>query len=161
MKAGDRMKVLILSDSHGEAGHILQAVEQEKPACVIHLGDGWRDLRELELTMPMLPIAQVCGNCDFGAWELPDSRLAEYGGVRVFMCHGHRYNVKAGLLRLTYAAREQNARVALFGHTHQAFCEEHDGLWLLNPGSCGYCARPTCGVLELQNGRVSCCVKAI
>lgn len=155
------MKVLILSDSHGEAGHILRAVEQEKPDYVIHLGDGWRDLRELERLMPMLPIAQVCGNCDFGAFDLPDTRLVEYGGIRVFLCHGHRYGVKSGLLSLCYAAREQNAQVALFGHTHQAFCEEYDGLWVLNPGSCGYCARPTCGVMEIQNGQVSCFIKEI
>lgn len=155
------MKVLVLSDSHGFAENMVKAVNQERPDYVIHLGDGVRDVSILQEARPMLPVAQVSGNCDFYAFDYPETRIAEYGGVRVWMCHGHRFGVKSGLLRLDYAAREAQAQVALFGHTHHPFCEYHEGLWLMNPGSCGYSSRPTCGILIIQNGAVTCEIKEI
>lgn len=155
------MKVLVLSDSHGFAENLFQAVEQERPDYVIHLGDGARDVHMLCEAQPLLPVAQVAGNCDFSAYDLPETRIAEYGGVRVWMCHGHRFGVKSGLLRLDYAAREVQAQVALFGHTHQPFCEYHNGLWLMNPGTCGYSSRPTCGILIIHGGAVTCEIREI
>ena len=38
----------------------------------------------------------------------------------------------------------------LFGHTHQALTEYHDGLYLMNPGSChGYYA--TYGYIDITD----------
>ena len=37
------MKVLVLSDSHGNIFNMIQAVEREAPRMVFHLGDCWRD----------------------------------------------------------------------------------------------------------------------
>lgn len=108
----------------------------------------------------MLPIVNVRGNCDYGDFDVPEQRLVEYGGVRILMTHGHRYGVKSGLLRYDMAARENQVDVALFGHTHCAYCEENNGVWLLNPGSCGY-DRPTCGIVEIEDGTVACWIKPI
>lgn len=154
------MKLLILSDSHGYIPFMSDAIQREQPDYVIHLGDHARDVEPLRRTFPMVPIVSVCGNCDYGAFDVQEQRLVEYGGVRILMCHGHRYGVKSGLLRYYMAARENAVDVALFGHTHCAYCEEKDGLWLLNPGSCGY-GRPTCGIIEIQNGKATCRVKPI
>lgn len=140
---------------------MVTAVEQEKPDYLVHLGDGWRDVDEVRRLYPQLPIAQVCGNCDWGCFELEDQLLVKYGSTSVLMCHGHMYQVKQSLLRLTYAAMEQGAKIALFGHTHQPYCQLHDGIWLMNPGSCGYGYRPTYGVMELSGEEVTCTIKAI
>ncbi len=40
------MKYLVLSDSHGNVGNMVRAVELVKPHGIIHLGDGWRDAEE-------------------------------------------------------------------------------------------------------------------
>ena len=64
--------------------------------------------------------------------------------------------MKSGLLRYTLAAKEQQVDVALFGHTHCAVCEQYDRMWLMNPGSCGYCARPSYGVITIHNRTVVC-----
>ena len=109
----------------------------------------------------MLPVAQVRGNCDYGEYDIPEQRVVEYSGVKFLLCHGHRFGVKSGLLRLSYAAMENQVTVALFGHTHQAFCEVRDGVWLLNPGSCGYGGKQTYGIVEIKNGQPTCCVKII
>ena len=37
------MKVLILSDSHGNIEHMERAVELVNPRLIVHLGDCWRD----------------------------------------------------------------------------------------------------------------------
>ena len=58
------------------------------------------------------------------------------------------------------AAKEKSARVALFGHTHAAYCEEYDGIWLLNPGACGFYGA-TCGVVQIDGEAVSCEIKPI
>ena len=37
------MKILVLSDSHGNVSNMLWAVERESPRTIRHLGAGWRD----------------------------------------------------------------------------------------------------------------------
>ena len=44
------------------------------------------------------------------------------------MCIRDRYNIVC-------AARERKAQVLLYGHTHNAFTDYEDGLYLMNPGS--------------------------
>ena len=54
------------------------------------------------------------------------------------MTHGHMHGVKMGLYRLLKDARDNGVQAVLYGHTHIADCHrEEDGLWVLNPGSCG------------------------
>ncbi len=152
------MKLLILSDSHRQTEHMLRAVERERPNTVIHLGDHADDAEAIAREYPFLALCRVRGNCDYFDTVTPEQALFQWEGVRVFAAHGHRYGVKGGLLRLTYAAREKGAQIALFGHTHQPYCEDLGDLWLLNPGACGGSA-PTYGVIEIERGKISCCVK--
>ena len=84
--------------------------------------------------------------------------LRTFEGVRIFGTHGHRYGVKQGLIRFSLAAQEQQAQVALFGHTHIPYCRQEGGLWLLNPGACGGRA-PSCGIVTVDGGKAVCCVK--
>lgn len=154
------MKIIVLSDSHRTMQYMMDAIEIEYPDYVIHLGDHTSDADELEQRYPYLPILSIKGNCDFNPVK-KELAVAEYGGIRVMAAHGHRYGVKSGLLRYLLAAKEAQADVALFGHTHLAVCEKHDGVWLLNPGSCGYCSKPTYGLIEIQNGFVTCEVRNI
>ena len=154
------MKILVLSDSHRAQQPMLDAVRRERPDAIIHLGDHASDAQELSAEYPLLPLSVVRGNCDLFEDSVPETVLMNWEGVRIFATHGHRYGVKSGLLRLQYAAREKEAQVALFGHTHCAYCEELDGLWLLNPGACGG-SRPTYGVVTIRDGTIECCVKEV
>lgn len=152
------MKILVLSDSHHTLSYMQEAVDREQPNQVIHLGDHIRDAEELQRLYPMLPILSIRGNCDhdFASRELV---VTEFEGFRFMIAHGHRYGVKNSLLTYVFAAKEAQADVALFGHTHQALCEEYNGLRLLNPGSCGYGARPSYGIIEIKNGSMNCRVE--
>ena len=127
-------------------------IEREKPDYVFHLGDHDRDAEDLRREYPMLPIAGVRGNCDWYS-DTPLTLALALGGFRFFLCHGHTYGVKGDILRAVYAAREEKADFLLFGHTHTPCLDEDGGLRILNPGACGYEARPTCALLTLGPGR--------
>ena len=151
------MKILVLSDSHQIMKYMVEAVELEHPDYVIHLGDCVGDAQDLQKHYPMLPIAFVRGNCDFFDLE-EETKLTEYDGVRILITHGHKYGVKSGLLRYLLAAKENQVDIALFGHTHCAYCENESGIWMVNPGSCGAGARPTYAIIEIKNGVPMCSI---
>ncbi len=146
------MKLLILSDSHKKMDYMLRAVEREQPDHIIHLGDHDRDAMRLAERCPDIPLWSVCGNCDYGAG--PEVIVDTLGGVRFYITHGHTLRVKYGLLRAELAAREAEANILLFGHTHRALCDWHNGLWMLNPGSCSGMGPVTYGVIELTDGNI-------
>jgi len=130
-----------------------EAVMTEAPDLVVHLGDRVRDAEELSREFQFQPMLRVPGNCDYPMPGEEETLLRSLGGVTVMMTHGHRYGVKAGLLRAELAAREAGAAVLLFGHTHAPYCSEHDGLWMLNPGSA---ARGDYGIVLVDNGNLKC-----
>ena len=148
------MKILVFSDSHRCRWEMLEAIEREKPDTVIHLGDLQSDAEEIGYACPMLPLISVPGNCD-GWTRDPLEKCIDFDGVRVLLSHGHIWGVKGGYERAIQAARQAEARVLLFGHTHRRECMEREGLWLLNPGA----ARSGYGVLEIRDGRVACRVE--
>ncbi len=149
------MKLLVLSDSHGSLRPMEHAVSRERPDYIVHLGDHDRDAARLGARFPETPLISVPGNCDNPPPKTIWTKVLDFDGVKILLTHGHVYRVKRGLLEIELAAREAGADVALFGHTHRAFCEEKDGLWLLNPGACGNWSA-TYGIVEIQNHRASC-----
>ena len=152
------MKLLILSDSHGEQEFMQLAVRRERPDAVIHLGDHCADADRLADAFCALRVPSPRGTWDPLRTPRAATPLRTYEAARIFGTHGHRYGVKQGLLRFSLAAQEQQAQVALFGHTHIPYCRQEGGLWLLNPGACGGRA-PSCGIVTVDGGKAVCCVK--
>ena len=147
------MKLLVLSDSHGNVDNMVEAVNAAHPDLIIHLGDVMHDAEKLHAIFPEIPMEQVPGNCDYAAFDAPQ-RVLCLNEQRVMICHGHTLHVKSGLLTAMYAALEQNADLLLFGHTHKAFLEERNGVWLFNPGSIGDYRSPTYGVIVLEGKQI-------
>ena len=152
------MKLLIVSDSHGRLEYMYHAAEREHPDMVFHLGDHDRDAEDLSRRFPRLCVVSMKGNCDYFSPYGREEYLYTLEGVRIFAVHGHQYNVKYGLTRFSYAAAEKGAQLALFGHTHQAFCEKVGDVTLLNPGACGG-YRPTYAVVTVKDGTLQCEIK--
>lgn len=147
------MKVLIVSDSHGLTGELLQIKRRHKHEvdAFIHCGDS-------ELPKGADPIEDmliVRGNCDFEA-KFPNEIIQSIGSYRFFITHGHLYSVKSNLMRLKYRAEEQQAKIVCFGHSHIAGAEVIDGILFINPGSI-FLPRmrkeKTYVILELSNGQ--------
>lgn len=130
------IRILLLSDSHGDQVNMVTAVRRVKPDMILHLGDCYRDAKRLHSMFPDIPMHMVIGNCDWGN-QAPAEQILDIEGYKVLMCHGHAYNVKMTLLQLELTAKEKGVDVVLFGHTHQVFYDWYNGLAMFNPGSIG------------------------
>lgn len=153
------MKILVLSDSHSAMRYMRDCIEAVRPNAVIHLGDYFDDAAVMKEEYPDIPFYRVPGNCDrYRCLPTdPEILLETVGGVRLYMTHGHRHAVKQTTGLLLKAAREAKADAVLYGHTHIADCRrEDDGLWVLNPGSCGYYGG-SAGLLEVENRKIISC----
>ena len=156
------MKVLIFSDSHGYAQHMIDAVAQEQPDRVIFLGDGERDVYALMRRFPDLPIDSVRGNVDERS-SAPLLLRTTYGKKRIFAVHGHEYNVKneSGVKELLYAAMAADAHIVLFGHTHTPYKSRDLCMEVLNPGTISDVEHPTYGVLTIGDWSIETAIKQV
>jgi len=153
------MKILVLSDSHSSLRFMYRCVEAVKPNAIIHLGDHFDDGEALHEEFPGIPFYQVPGNCDRYRCRpgQPEILIQPIDGVLLYMTHGHKHSVKSYLGALLRDARTSGAKAALYGHTHVADCHrEDDGLWVLNPGSCGYYGG-SAGLIETAKGEIVTC----
>ncbi len=143
------IKALVFSDSHKQFSPMFNAIEKESPInWLIHAGDMHSDVEDLMTAFPKTPFAYVKGNNDFFLPNVPDERFFELEGVKIFLTHGHMFGVKSSLFGLLKKAKELEADLVIFGHTHKAFHEVLDGITLFNPGH----ARQSYGVLTLSQG---------
>jgi len=148
-----RIRILVVSDSHGDVFAIRRAVElQPSASMIIHLGDGERDMLEAEGCFGPMRAVRFRGNCDLGSMA-PASGVEFAGGRKIYCTHGYAELVKYGLSGLEQKAREQGADIALFGHTHEPFYEYRDGLHLFNPGSL---RQDDYGVVDIETRSIVC-----
>lgn len=153
------MKILVLSDSHSGMSFMRECVKKIKPDAIVHLGDYYDDGHTLAEENPHIRFYQVPGNCDM--YRCPplaqEILILPVCGVMLYMTHGHRHHVKSTTVRLLQDARSSKSAAALYGHTHIPDCHmEEDGLWVLNPGSCGSWGGSV-GLIETDNGKITSC----
>lgn len=153
------MKILVLSDSHAALSFMRLCVEKVNPQMMIHLGDYYDDATALSEEYPHIPLLQVPGNCD--KYRCPpfvsEILIQRVDGVNLYMTHGHRHRVKQDTGKLIHDAKACAAAAVLYGHTHVANCyQDPEGLWILNPGSCGYFGG-SAGLIETDHGKIVSC----
>lgn len=146
------LKILVFSDSHRSWSGMIQAIDEQQPDQVIHLGDLISDAEEMSYLYPQIPICMVPGNCD-GWTTVPAIKQITLQRRSILLSHGHLWGVKSGCDAAVAQARAAGADILLFGHTHQPLCQQlEDGLWVLNPGP----SRSSCGVILLEDGLIRC-----
>lgn len=153
------MKILVVSDSHHNHKFMYYCMDTIKPDQVIHLGDHYEDAEKLAQDYPHIRVHMVPGNCDStrGFDAPPLVMCYDIAGVRMFMTHGHLHGVKLDIYHLLADAWEKEARIAMFGHTHDALCyQTEDGMWVLNPGSCRT-FDGSVALIEAEDGKISAC----
>lgn len=156
------MRIAIVSDTHRDYNAINEAAKAaERTDMLIHLGDNVVDVNELEKKYNNR-IVSVRGNCDFSP-NTPLEIIEEVNGVKILVTHGHKYNVKNGLLQLKYRAEELGANIALFGHTHASAIVYEDGIWLINPGSASLPRdrKKSIAIIEIKDGKVIPTIQSI
>lgn len=150
------MRVLIVSDTHGREENLQRVLSRtEAFDCVIHLGDSGCTESYFQ-KMVQCPVYMVAGNCDYFT-DLPRVRIAELGGVRMLLTHGHYHYVNVRTKELEADARKNNCAIAMFGHTHKPYLDiASPDLIVVNPGSLSLPRqeghRPTYAVMQTVPG---------
>lgn len=121
--------ILIISDYHKQEDKVLNLIDLYKPQYILCLGDGESD----EAFYQKYNIISVRGNCDFN--NLPLVEKIEILGKRFILTHGHLYDVHFDVYKLYLLAKQNDAEIVCFGHTHQSYFEEYDGVKIVNPGA--------------------------
>ena len=125
------MKILIISDSHGNKKAINNIFNQMNFDDLIFLGDGLSDLGDYKY---LENVYCVSGNCDFFSSEA-NEKVVDIAGKKFLITHGNRYGVKSRLDMIKARGDELGVDFVCFGHTHNQCIESFNGKYLLNPGS--------------------------
>lgn len=128
------MRVGVVGDIHGNYEDLKEALRQM--GAIDHLiftGDGIREINRLQEETEIM-VRGVRGNCDFlGGFPYDD--LFHLDRYKVFLTHGHIYDVKSGLARLGKIGQAKGADLVVFGHTHIPEITDWYEVRLFNPGT--------------------------
>lgn len=131
------MRILVVSDSHGKNDDVKQVIEKVGPVDMfIHLGDIERG-QNLIRDLAGCECHMIAGNNDYDI-DLPKQEVFEIAGKKVFITHGHRFYVGAGVGNLKQYALDNGYDIVMYGHTHVPFLEIGQDVTILNPGSISY-----------------------
>lgn len=146
------MRIAVVSDTHSHNKGIIETLSSmERMDLLIHLGDFVGDGEKISKALG-LPAVIVRGNGDLSS-SYKDYELIELEGKKIFLTHGHLFQVRFNINKLYYKALELGADIALFGHTHIPVNLARDDLIIMNPGSPSYprggSLKKTFGLIEL------------
>lgn len=127
------MRILLVSDTHGRSDELIEAVKGQEFDRLFHLGDYVEDGEYIAQSLG-LAATIVRGNGDLGS-SYKDEEILEIKGKRIFMTHGHLYNIRQGLTSICYKALEEDLDLALFGHSHIPVNIREGKVIIMNPGS--------------------------
>ncbi len=130
------MLIAVIADTHKNQRSINIAKKHIKEAnadLIIHLGDCVEDVELLKEEFNG-EVYAVEGNCD-NLNKYAKEGILEINEKKIYFTHGDLYGVKHGLDNLRRRGKEVEADIILFGHTHEPFKEDKNGMILMNPGS--------------------------
>lgn len=128
-------QLLLISDSHGTGVYVRELLKQfpadRKPDAVLFAGDGAGIEHQLK---HLSPVYGVKGNCDEFS-SLPLEMTLVFSGQKLYLTHGHRQRVKRTLDLLASKAFENEAAIAVYGHTHRQGMDMVNRVICINPGA--------------------------
>lgn len=129
-----KMKVLIVSDSHGRDNWLEWAIERVKPIdLMIHLGD-FEGSEDYIRQIAPCPVQFVSGNNDYFT-DVEREKIIHIGKYTAFITHGHRYRVNFETKTLKEEGMASGADIVMFGHTHRPLLDFTGPVTAINPGS--------------------------
>jgi len=161
MTVPSRLKVALLSDTHGVVDHrIIEVIAGSD--WIVHAGDIGNARVLHQLAQLGDQVVAVRGNNDVPAkWPqedhailaaLPHERRVLLPGGELLVVHGHRLNPAAQRhhrLRQHYP----EVRAVVYGHSHRLFQDTASEPWILNPGAAGRARTyggPSCLLLHIK-----------
>ena len=170
------MKILILSDSHGDVETMCGVVENEKPDMIIHLGDSIVDAEQLNNKYPDIQMIKTLGNIDSQKEDEEWIQYVEICGKRFMLTHGHTFldaaendtQGRQNMFRYPGTMYPNKVDIILHGHTHEPYLnccmggsdKEQINRWMMSPGRIGrkvnYSGtfKPIYGVLKINESGI-------
>ena len=124
------MKILLVSDSHGNKKRLHELVKKIKPSHLFFMGDGIGDIADIG----DVEIRKVRGNCDLFCDDA-EVVIENFLNYKIMLTHGHKFKAKFLLEPMVMYAKENACDILIYGHTHKAKSEYIDGVYVINPGA--------------------------
>lgn len=154
------MRVLLLSDTHGQLDARIAALARECDV-VVHAGDVGNAAVLEALREGGANVVAIRGNNDVASkWPradrreldlLEDEARVDLPGGTLIAVHGDRYTPATRHARLRRAYPD--ARAVVYGHSHRLVVDDAATPWILNPGAAGRARTyggPSCLLLEAR-----------
>lgn len=125
------MKIIIISDSHGNKLAIDKIFNSVEFDYLFFLGDGLKDIGDY---IYLDNVYSVSGNCDFFS-DMPNDREFYIKDIKFLITHGNKYFVKNTLNFLKERVIDENIDFVCFGHTHNRLVERYGATTFINPGT--------------------------
>lgn len=130
-------KLLVISDTHNDKYNLNKVIKTEPNIDnVVFLGDGISEIDETFINS-RTPLYSVAGNCDTD-YFIPSQKIINIENTKIFITHGHFYDVKVTLKNVAKEAKANGCNYALIGHTHEQTDETIDGVRIVNPGAVSF-----------------------
>jgi putative phosphoesterase len=155
------MRVVILSDTHGQLDARIAALARECDV-VVHAGDVGNAAVLEPLRAGGANVIAIRGNNDIASkWPrgerialdaLENEARVDLPGGTLIAVHGDRYppSTRHARLRRDYP----DARAVVYGHSHRLVVDDISMPWILNPGAAGRARTyggPSCLLLEARS----------
>ncbi len=100
----------------------------------LHAGDYVADAVELE-NITGIKVIKVAGNGDWMCPDIPEDEYIYAAGKKIWLTHGHKYQVKWGIATLQEITADNKADIVIYGHSHIYMEQRIKEQLFLNPGS--------------------------
>ncbi len=153
------MKVLVISDIHGDINKMEDILEEHSDSDVkIFLGDFQvSKIGQKELTAKFDFV--VRGNNDYPGIS-QDTLLVDLDGVIAYITHGDRFFSLTEYVnkdKISKAGVKHGADIVMHGHDHKASISEHNGITVFNPGSPSFPrfgSKAAYGIIIIEDGKI-------
>lgn len=147
------MRIIVVSDTHGDNTNFLKVLELEKERDMIfHCGDMTGGEYTI-IASACCPVEMVAGNNDFFS-PLEHELEFDVAGKKVLLTHGHQYYVSVDTTFIKKEAISRGIDILCYGHTHQPLVDISKEIVVINPGSLTYPRQqgkvPTYAVLDID-----------
>lgn len=164
------MKIIVVSDSHGEMDNITnlsKTVKEEGVSKVIHLGDDYDDTQLL--IAEGVDIERIPGvfSAYYTEKDIPNRKIIEIEGWKLLLTHTKEKheNDLPDDISPENQIKNGSVDIVLYGHTHIPAIGIEGNIYLINPGHLklddkrGY--EPSYAVLEINKDTINVSIKRL
>lgn len=150
------MKILVISDSHGNInhiGHVVGFAKAQNMSAIFHCGDFSTSQDVVEVLKSGLPLYAVTGNADEARhqeiWNALEPATLR-GDLLEFTVDGRKIAMGHEPLKVAEHISSGNFDAVFYGHTHVGVVKTVGNTLVANPGALGNTKHPSFAVYDTE-----------